>query len=123
MGKKPKLPKRTDGGCHPMMGAIVCKPTTTGLLKASHMKLVGKGLVSIPAELARTIVTMHEQLKPDHMLASADTVMELVKKQLCTWCDGMGWQGVNCYEGVIACPNCVGAGLEPAAKKKPRRGK
>lgn len=119
MPKKPKLPKRTDGGCHvPFVGTIVCKPTTTGILKASHMKLVGKGNVEIPARMARAITKYIEELPADCPLVYQEEVTELVKNQLCSWCDGSGWQPVNCMENVVACPNCEGDGLEPKKTRK-----
>ena len=115
--KKLKLPVRKDGGCHHIFGGtIVCTTTTTGILKKKHMKLIGKGLIVIEAEKARVITAMFEQLKPDHMLAYAEEVSKIVKEQLCTWCDGCGWQAVNAMENIVACSHCKGKGLEPAKK-------
>lgn len=122
MGKKPKLPKRTDGGCHPMMGAIVCKPTTTGLLKGRHLKMCGNGLVTIPAHMAKVIVRYIEELPHDCPLVYQDEIKDLVTNQICSWCDGHGWQPVNCMENVVACPNCEGDGLEPE-KSRPKLSK
>lgn len=111
--KKPKLPKRTDGGCIPMGGVIICKPTTTGILKGSQLRLVGLGEVRIPAHMAGVITKYIEALPEDCMLVYQDEITELVKNQLCTWCDGHGWQPVNCMENVVACSHCKGDGLEP----------
>lgn len=122
MGKKPKLPKRTDGGCIPFLNGIVCKTTTTGLLKSRHMKMIGRGLVTIPAHMANVITKYIEELPHDCMLVYQDEIKDLITNQICSWCDGHGWQPVNAMENVVACSNCGGDGLEPE-KTRPKLSK
>lgn len=112
MAKKLKLPKRTDGGCVPHGNAIVCKITTTGILNRSQRRMTGRGAVEIPAHMARCILSYIKELK-DCPIVYQDEIAELVRNQLCNWCDGSGWQPVNAMEDIIACSNCEGSGLEP----------
>lgn len=118
MAKKLKLPKRTDGGCRPLLGAIICMTTKTGILNASQLRMTGRGAVEIPAYMARCILSYIKELPKDCPTVYQDEIAELVKNQICTWCDGLGWQGVNCYEDIIACSRCEGDGLEPEKNRK-----
>lgn len=111
--KKLKLPKRTDGGCIMTPYSIVCKPTTTGILNKSQRRMTGRGSVEIPAHIARCIIGFIEELPKGCPIVYQDEIAEMVSNQLCSWCDGLGWQGVNCYEDIVACSNCEGCGLEP----------
>lgn len=117
------LPKRKDGGCVPFLGGIVCTKTTTGILKKRHMKLIGRGLVTIPAYMAGVIPKYIEELPKDCLLVYQDEISKMVKGQLCSWCTGHGYQPVNMMEDIVACPHCGGDGLEPAKQKKERRRK
>lgn len=96
----------------------MCRTSKSGVLNRKQRMLVGRGLVVIEAHLARTIPEMFNHLKPDHMLASAEDVARAVQTQLCSWCDGMGWQIANMGEDVAGCPNCAGTGIEPPAKRR-----
>lgn len=117
MAKKIKFPKRTDGGCIMTPLAIVCKPTTTGILNKTQREATGHGSVEIPAHIARCILGFIKELPQGCPIVYQDEVAEMVANQICSWCDGLGWQGVNCYEDIIACPNCKGSGLEPKEKR------
>jgi hypothetical protein len=115
---KTKLPVRKDGGCVPFLGGFVCKPTTTGILKPKHRRLIGRGLVAIPAYMAGAIPKYIEELPKDCMLVYQEEITELVRNQLCSWCDGHGWQPVNCMEDIVACSNCNGTGIEPEKTRR-----
>jgi hypothetical protein len=56
---------------------------------------------------------MIDELPNKMFPASAEAVGELVRGQLCTWCDGMGWELCNMGEDAAACYRCKGVGLEP----------
>jgi hypothetical protein len=77
------------------------------------MKLIGNGLVTIPAHIARCIPTLLKELPKDCPIVYREEIAGLVRQQLCSWCDGSGWQPVNCMENVVACSHCSGDGLEP----------
>lgn len=118
MVKKIKFPKRTDGGCVPLLNGIVCTTTTTGILNKSQRRMTGRGAVEIPAYMARCITRYIQELPKDCPIVYQDEIAELVQNQLCTWCEGMGWQGVNCYEDIVACSHCEGSGIEPVKNRK-----
>lgn len=116
--RKLKLPKRTDGGCIAYGNAIVCTSTTTGILKPKHMKMIGRGIVTIPAYMAGAVPKYIEELSKDCPLVYQEEITEIIRNQLCSWCDGHGWQTVNMMENVVACSNCSGTGIEPVKTRK-----